>query len=167
MRNRVFWNSPQTRLFAFLTLFGLINLALAGCGGGGGNGGGNGNGNGNGNNNGNNVSLTGTVKDTSNANAPVVGATVSIVGTSLSTTTDASGHFSFVTVPNNVTAFKVTNPNASTYYSYANYGGKLYDVILCTFPLPTLHTGTNTIGEVDLLIGGTSPPPPPLTGGCP
>ena len=171
MRNRVFWNSPKTRLFSCLTLLGLVNLALAGfagCGGGSGSSNNNGgNNNGNNGNNGTNVSLSGTVKDNSSSNAPVVGATVSIVNTSLTTTTDSSGHFSFANVPKTATAFKVSNPNASTYFSYANYGSKLYDLILCNFPLPVLHTGTNTIGEVDLLIGGSSPPPPPLTGGCP
>ncbi|MCW3099050.1 MAG: hypothetical protein JWL77_4668 [Chthonomonadaceae bacterium] len=159
MRNRVFWNSPHTRLFSCLTLLGLMALALAGCGGGGSNN--------NNNNNGNTYSLAGTVKDTGSPSAPVVNALVSIVGTNQTTHTDASGHFSFVSVPANSTAFTVGNPNSATYFSYANYGGKLYDLILCTLPLPTLHTGTNAIGEVDVLLGGNNPPPPPLTGGCP
>lgn len=162
MRNRVFWNSPQTRLFSCLTLLGLMAMALAGCGGGGG---------------GSstpvtppgttNVSITGTVKDTSTNGAPVVNALVSIVGTSLSTRTDASGHFTFTTVPNTAKAFTISNPDPSSYFSYANFGGKFYDIIACTLPLPALHTGTNTISEVDLYIGGASPPPPPPTGGCP
>ncbi len=162
MRNRVFWNSPQTRLFSCLTLVGLMTLALPGCGGGGGNSGpGPGPGPGP-----NNVAITGTVKDNSTSNAPVVNALISIVGTSFSTHTDSSGHFSFTSVPNNVAALKISNPNPGSYFSYAYYGGKLYDVINCTFPLPTVHSGTNAIPEVDLVIGGSSPPPPPPTG-CP
>ena len=158
MRNRVFWNSPHTRILACLSLLGVMALALAGCGGGGGGGGpvvtptt---------------VSVSGTVKDT--AGNPVVGALVSIVGTTLSTRTDAGGHYSFASVPVTATAFKVTNPDTSAYFSYANFNTKLYDIIACTFPLPTsLHTGTNTVSEVDLYVGGSSPPPPPPTGGCP
>lgn len=162
MRNRVFWNSPQTRSISCLTLLGL--MALAGCGGGG-SGGGPGPGPGPGSKN---VSITGTVKDTNNGHAPVVNSLVSIVGTSLSTRTDASGNFSFVSVPNTATQFTVTNPDATNYFSYANYNGKLYDLIKCTFPLPTLHTGTNAVTEVDILFaGGSAPPPPPPTGGCP
>ena len=161
MRNRVFWNSPQTRIFSCLTLLGLMSLALAGCGGGGGGGpvgpiipptl----------------VSITGTVKDTSSARTPVVNALVSIVGTTLTAHTDASGNFSFVSVPAAATAFTINNPDTSSYFSYANFNGKLYDVIKCTFALPTLHSGTNSVAEVDLYIGGSSPPPPPPTGGCP
>ncbi len=166
MRNRVFWNSPHTRLFSCLTLLGLAALAFAGCGGGGG--GSNNGGNNNGGNNGGptNVSLTGTVKDNTPGHAPVVKALVSIVGTSFSTLTDASGNFSFVSVPNTVTRFTVGNPNTTTYFSYANFGGKLYSTHDCTFPLPTLHTGTNMVAEVDLLLGGINPPPPPPSG-CP
>lgn len=166
MRNRVFWNSPHTQLFWCLALLGLVTTALMGCGSGGSGGGGNNN-NGNGNNGTpGNVSITGTVKDSSVANAPVVNAVVTIVGTSLTTRTDASGHFSFVSVPSTATAFTVSNPNTAAYFSYANYGGRLYDIINCTFPLPTLHSGTNTVSEVDLVIGGNSPPPPPPSG-CP
>jgi ABC-type glycerol-3-phosphate transport system substrate-binding protein len=158
MRNRVFWNSPHTRLFSCLTLLGLMALALAGCGGGGSS---------SPPVNTPTISLTGTVKDTGSPSAPVVNALVSIVGTSQTTHTDSGGHFSFVSVPATSKAFTVGNPNAGTYFSYANYGGKLYDLILCTMPLPTLHTGTNAIGEVDILLGGNNPPPPPLTNGCP
>ena len=161
MRNRVFWNSPQTRLFSCLTLFGLA--ALAGCGGGGGGGGpvvGGGPPP-------KTVSLTGTVKDTTAAHAPVVNALVSIVGTTLSTHTDASGNFSFVTVPATVTGFTVGNPDATLYFSYANFNSKFYDVIKCTLPLTGLHAGTNVVPEVDLYIGLSSPPPPPPNGGCP
>jgi len=139
-----------------------MSLALAGCGGGGGSSNGTGTGTGN-----TNVSITGTVKDTSTGNAPVVNSVVSIVGTSLTTNTDASGHFSFPSVPSTVKAFTVSNPNTNNYFSYANFGGKTYDVILCTFPLPVLHTGTNTVGEVDLIISSSSPPPIPPTAGCP
>lgn len=161
MRNRVYWNSPQTRSFSCLTLIGLMALALAGCGGGGGGGGpvippppt--------------NVSITGKVKDTTVTHNPVVNALVTIVGTGLSTRTDASGNFSFASVPIGATLFKVSNPDPVNYFSYANFGGKLYDVILCSFPLGALHAGTNAIAEVDLYNGGSSPPPPPPTGGCP
>ncbi len=165
MRNRVFWNSPHTRLFSCLMLLGLIPLAFAGCGGGGGNGSSNNGGNNNGGTT--NVSITGVVKDTSTNNAPVVNALVSIVNTNLSTHTDSTGHYSFASVPITATAFTVGNPNPANYFSYANFNGKLYDIIACTFPLPTLHTGTNTVAEVDLYIGGNNPPPPPPTGGCP
>ena len=164
MRNRVFWNSPRTRFISCLTLVGLMALALAGCGGGSGGGPGPGPvippG-------GSNVSISGTVKDTSAAHSPVVNALVGIVGTTLSTRTDSSGSFSFASVPSTATRFTVSNPDPTTYFSYANFNGKLYDVIKCNFPLPTLHAGSNPVVEVDLYQGGSSPSPPPPTGGCP
>ena len=163
MRNRVFWNSPHTRLFSCLTLLGSMSLVLAGCGGGGGGGGpvvitppppa-------------SNVSITGTVKDTAVGHSPVVNALVTIVGTGLTTHTDAKGNFSFVSVPATATRFKIGNPDTVNYFSYANFGGRIYDIINCSFALPPLHTGTNAIAEVDLYIGLSSPPPPPPSG-CP
>ena len=140
---------------------GLMTLALAGCGGGGGGGGpinptlpt--------------NVSITGMVKDNTATHNPVVNALVTIVGTGLSTRTDASGNFSFAAVPIAATQFKVSNPDPVNYNSYANFGGKVYDVILCSFPLGPLHAGTNAIAEVDLYNGGASPPPPPQSSTCP
>ena len=73
------------------------------------------------------------------------------------------------TVPITATAFTVSRPQTNTgnYYSYANYQTKLYDIIQCNFPSLTLHTGINTVPEVDLLLAGTNPPPPPPTGGRP
>ncbi len=162
MRNRVYWNSLQARFFSGLILLGLLSLAIAGCGGGSG---------------GStpaipppgttNVAVIGTVKDTSNVHNPVAGAVVTIVGTSLSVRTDASGTFTFSSVPSTVTQFTVSNPDPTSYFSYANYNSKFYDIVKCTFLLPALHTGTNTVTEVDLFLGGSSPPPPPPTGGCP
>lgn len=162
MRNRVFWNSPHTKRIVSLSALGLTALAFAGCGGGGG--GSNNNGGGGG---GGSYSITGTVKDNTTSHAPVAGALVAISGTSLTTHTDSAGHFSFASVPSTATAFTVGNPNTALYFSYANYNGALYDILNCSFPLPTLHTGTNTVSEVDLLYSGNNAPPPPPPSGCP
>ena len=165
MRKTVLWQSPHVRasLSALLALAALI--LIAGCGGGGGGGG---------NNNGGIVvvpGIGGKVVESANTSNGVPGATITLHGPgvpNLSTTTAADGTFKFVNASTAYTSFSVANSDPVKWYNYANFGGKNYDTVNCTLPLPGLAANTaNNIGTIILSSGGTNPPPPPPVGGCP
>lgn len=170
MRNRVFLSSHRTELSIVFGLVMALALSAAGCGGGGG-GSNNGGGGGGGNTpppNSSLATISGFVRDTSPSHNPVQGAVITITGTSRSATTNAAGSFTVTDVPLTAVSFKVASPNAVAYYNYANYNGKLYDLVACVLKLPALVAGANApFTDVDMYIGGANPPPPPPVGGCP
>ncbi len=170
MRNRVFSNSPRVQLSILLGMLMVAALSLAGCGGGGGGSSSNNNGGNNGGNGGNSTlaTITGVVKDTSPSHGPIAGAHVTVTGTTRTAVTDATGTFVITNVPLNSTTLTVASPDPVAYYNYANYNTKLYDLVACTLPLPSLVAGANSpFTEIDMYIGGSNPPPPPPVGGCP
>jgi len=166
-------NRNYTRLYLALSLMAALTLSLSGCGGGGGGGGGG--------------TPSGCVGKVTPPGSPLLATITGIIydtghnvvnnasisvnvpgGTSISATTDCTGKFVVTNVPLSATTFTVASPDPVAYYNYANYNGKLYDLIACTLPLPKLNAGANSpFTEIDLYVGGTSPPPPPPAGGCP
>jgi len=97
------------------------------------------------------------------------GATIAVVGTTITAHTATDGSFTLPNVPLTATQFTVTSPDAFAYFNFAQYTNKQYDTIACKLPLPTpLKAGANTLPDnVHLYIGGANPPPPPPIGGCP
>jgi hypothetical protein len=171
MRNRVFFNSSCIQYSIVLGLMMALALSLAGCGGGNGSSSNNNTGNGSGSTVTGNPALatiTGVVQDTSSSHNPVAGAVITVTGTGRTATTDAAGTFVVTNVPLNATSFSVASPNTLDYYNYANYNGKVYNLVACTLPLPTLAAGANApFTEIDMYIGGSNAPPPSLPTGCP
>ncbi len=179
MRKSVLWNLSHVRLSLALLLALMGSLAINGCGGGGGS---------SNNNTGGNTggttgttgdptkaTITGTVTDTTTSAGPVVGATVSVSGTSFSTKTGADGKFTIINAPVGTVGVIVTTPDPNAYYGVVLYNSKLYgDPAKCPIGLTTQASskGTSPVGTVQLYPGGTNPPPPPYVGaldanGCP
>jgi hypothetical protein len=114
------------------------------------------------------ATIEGVVKDTSTNHNPVVGAVITVTGTTLAATSDAQGNFVVTNVPLNATSFSVTNPNTAAYYSWVDYNSNLYYLINCTLPLPRLVAGINQpFTEIDMYINSVvnAPPAPPSV--CP
>ncbi len=170
MRKSVLWNLPHVRL-SFALLFALMgSLSISGCGGGGG---------------GSptpkppqtttgdptKAAITGVVVDTTTSAAPVVGATVSVAGTSLSAKTGADGKFSIINAPVGTVGLIVTSPDPTVYYNVVLYHSNIYnDFSTCPLSVTTQASskGTSSAGTIQLFPSGTNPPPPPYTGvGCP
>jgi hypothetical protein len=155
-----------------LSLMMALALSMAGCGGGGGS---SSNNNGSGGNtppsNTTLATITGSIRDTSPAHSPVVGAIVTVVvtgGSNRTAVTNASGTFILTNVPLTTASFTVAAPSGGAYYNYANYHGNYYDLSACSLQLPTLVAGANApYTEIDMYVGGSNPPPPPPIGGCP
>src|ERR1700722_7950254 len=161
-----------------LSMIIAITLLLSCCGGGGGGGGGGGTSTGGcvskvtAPSNPTLATISGFVYDT--AHNPVVGASVTVNETGspgsggLGTITDSCGKFVITNVPLTAISLSVASPNPVNYYNYANYNGKLYDLIDCTLPLPTLNAGANApYTEIDMYLGGPNNPPPQPPTGCP
>lgn len=172
--NLAAWRAPLTLVGTAFGMLLLITMSLSGCGGGGGGGG---------NNNpggcigkitppGNPAlaTISGFVYDNVHHN-PVNNANVTAVvpgGVNQAATTDCNGKFVITNVPLTTTTFTVASPDPVAYYNYANYNGKLYDLVLCKLPLPVLSAGANApFTEVDMYLGGPSNFPPSPPGGCP
>jgi hypothetical protein len=187
MRKSVLWKHIHVRLSLAVCIALAASLAFAGCGGGGGS---SSNNNGSGSGSGNNGSGSGTGGGTPNSSlavvsgivqdtngSPVLGATVSIVGTTpaLAASTGSDGKFQINNVPLNAAFFQVTSPTLTKYYNSGTYNGNRYsfgtDSQACTVPLPTLTAGADPLpAPIVLDIGGTNPPPPPALNppvGCP
>ena len=177
MRKSVLWNLSHVRLSFALLLALMGSLAIYGCGGGGGSS----------NPGGTTSSTTGHDRRSDqsdhhrhgdghhDAAGPVVGATVSMSGTSLSTKTGADGKFTIINAPVGTVGVIVTTPDPNAYYGVVLYNSKLYgDPAKCPIGLTTQASskGTSPVGTVQLYPGGTNPPPPPYVGaldanGCP
>ena len=178
MRNRVLWSVPHVRFsLALPVLLLLIALTLAGCGGGGGGNNNNNNGNGNGNGGNNGVYVNGVFTPPASTNglttvsgqvqdfttAPVVGATVTILGTGQSAQTDANGNFYIPNVPLTATRFSLTLPTGYT-SNLGYYPGRMgiYTDQTCGgIHLPTLTAGNSPLGDVVFVFTPNSPAPPP------
>ena len=168
MRKSVLWNLPRVRL-SFALLFALMgSLAISGCGGGGGsstpnptpiNG------------DPTKAAITGIVVDTTTSAAPIVGATVSVAGTSLSAKTGADGKFSIINAPVGTVGLIITSPDPTVYYNVVLYHSNIYnDSSVCPLSVTTQASskGASSAGTIQLFPSGTNPPPPPYTGvGCP
>ena len=173
MRKSVLWNLSHVRV-ALALLFALAgSLTINGCGGGGG-------GSSTTTTTGSTgdptkATVTGIVRDTTTTAAPIVGATVSIAGTSLSAKTGADGKFSIINAPVGSVSLIVTSPDPTVYYGTVLYNTKLYnDPAKCPIAVTThaSSAGTSNAGTLQLYPAGTNPPAPPYTGtvdanGCP
>ena len=175
MRKRAQRNIPHVQLTLALLMALMASLVLAGCGGGGG-------GtptptpNPNPVSSSNLATVTGVVTDTTAAATPVVGATVSLVGTSQTKTTDVNGKFVFINAPVGTVRVSVTAPAGGSYQGIVVYQGKEYDTSLCPITLTTIASGTNGTtsplpASLQLFPNSTAggPPAPPSYGanGCP
>ncbi|MCX6380532.1 MAG: carboxypeptidase-like regulatory domain-containing protein [Armatimonadetes bacterium] len=164
MKNEVTQRSPQlpSSLLFLCVLVMLLGLISCGSGGGGNGGSGGGGGGGTGR------TITGVVRDFTVL--PVPNVLVQLTGTTLHTTTNASGGFTFTNVPAGVTTITVTRPAGTGYYNIAVYKGKTYDLAACTIAIPVSAATNIGLSEITLYGGSdpnNPPPPPPPTSGCP
>lgn len=178
MRKRAQRNIPHVQLTLALLMTLMASLVLAGCGGGGGGG----------------TptppnpttptssatlaTVTGIVTDTTAAATPVAGATVSLVGTSLTTKTGTDGKFVFYNAPVGTVRIAVLTPNPAVYYGDVEYQGKEYNSQMCPITITTIASGRNgTVSPLPASLqlfpnsAAGGPPAPPLTSidanGCP